>query len=588
MTDSTRSITATTSSSNSSTICNSTTLAHLTKRIVLHENERCWLGRGFTAGGLLPNDRGRYSTLDGSTSWKTLEEANDDLLGTSGFWKWRQQDFENEAEEEQADEVNQTEEEEETTTDNRNELEENATEDKSVSRNNSKGEWMYARDFTVQSVRDAKPKRSPLHWVRFRVLQRQAIFVIPPSLLLSTELSSSSSNNETPTEPSNTNHFKGCQNCDSKAVRSLAQLLLEVYAFVTMLLHDNNNGMITASANATAIEQREEFKDSTLLSIKNHLIQFLLQSILAPSQDGEEDGQDAFYKLDKLHEALSNFADQEIQQSKASRLFKSILTLSASLMQALPTFRQRHQISQFRHVCDVLGGGGTTTAKTTTIATTSSLTFPEDERNAIAFCCIKSLDRYHQLQCDNMLGCKGNESCDYQWMPCVNANKGCTAILSKLYLESHSDDECQYKPMECDLCGMAFVKYQQLHHYQDVCPLRDAPCPFSHLGCLAILKAQDIPRHLEATTSAHLLLALQRMKEYELQISKLHHRMNAMEQDKEKLQDRLRDTSLQQQSDTNILERRLKEMQQRLYGLESSTTRDMRRLHDRQKAFVPK
>ena len=46
------------------------------KRIEIYENERMWIGRGFSQAGLLPTDRvGPYSTRDGSLSWKTLDEA---------------------------------------------------------------------------------------------------------------------------------------------------------------------------------------------------------------------------------------------------------------------------------------------------------------------------------------------------------------------------------------------------------------------------------------------------------------------------------------------------------------------------------
>lgn len=49
--------------------------------IEIYENERLWIGRGFSQAGLLPTDRvGPYSTRDGSSSYKTLEEAMDSLL----------------------------------------------------------------------------------------------------------------------------------------------------------------------------------------------------------------------------------------------------------------------------------------------------------------------------------------------------------------------------------------------------------------------------------------------------------------------------------------------------------------------------
>jgi hypothetical protein len=47
----------------------------LTRPIFIYENERLWIGRGFSRAGLLPGERGPYSTEDGSLSWKTPREA---------------------------------------------------------------------------------------------------------------------------------------------------------------------------------------------------------------------------------------------------------------------------------------------------------------------------------------------------------------------------------------------------------------------------------------------------------------------------------------------------------------------------------
>ena len=47
----------------------------LERPLELYENERLWIGRGFSKAGLLPAERGPFSTRDGSASWKTLPEA---------------------------------------------------------------------------------------------------------------------------------------------------------------------------------------------------------------------------------------------------------------------------------------------------------------------------------------------------------------------------------------------------------------------------------------------------------------------------------------------------------------------------------
>ena len=48
--------------------------------IEIYENERMWIGRGFSKMGLLPTERGPYSTKDGSLSWKTMPAASIALL----------------------------------------------------------------------------------------------------------------------------------------------------------------------------------------------------------------------------------------------------------------------------------------------------------------------------------------------------------------------------------------------------------------------------------------------------------------------------------------------------------------------------
>lgn len=48
--------------------------------IEIYENERMWIGRGFSKLGLLPGERGPYSTKDGSLSWKSMREASLALL----------------------------------------------------------------------------------------------------------------------------------------------------------------------------------------------------------------------------------------------------------------------------------------------------------------------------------------------------------------------------------------------------------------------------------------------------------------------------------------------------------------------------
>jgi hypothetical protein len=52
----------------------------LERPIDIYENERFWIGRGFSKAGLLPTERGPFSTQDASVGWKTLPAASLALL----------------------------------------------------------------------------------------------------------------------------------------------------------------------------------------------------------------------------------------------------------------------------------------------------------------------------------------------------------------------------------------------------------------------------------------------------------------------------------------------------------------------------
>ena len=63
----------------------------LERPLDVYENERFWVGRGFSRKGLLPTERKAYSTADGSLSWRTLREAALSLLRCDGGRSRRRQ-----------------------------------------------------------------------------------------------------------------------------------------------------------------------------------------------------------------------------------------------------------------------------------------------------------------------------------------------------------------------------------------------------------------------------------------------------------------------------------------------------------------
>ncbi|CAB9503271.1 TRAF-type zinc finger [Seminavis robusta] len=471
------------------------TVSKVTTSVQIHENQRYWIGRGWNRS-LMPTDRGCYSTLDGSQSWKTLEEAAEALLGGS-TWKWKQDECPF-----------------------------------------HEGDWKYARDFSVQAVNDAKPKRGPLHWVRYRVLQRPAVFV-PESI--STE--SVHDKHEVEGEPIE----QGCRNCDSKAVRDLARVLLEVLAFVAIISTPKASATTGSDADAVSSNVLATVKDTTLLRIKSELVEFLLKNSIpsaASTGDGDTNEQDSFYQLHKLHQSLQKFADDQVAKYKSSNILRAVLVSTPKFETRDTTIPLLKPFSQ----------------------SISERCFTANERTAMAFCTVKRLDRPHfQLQCHSLLACK-DDKCEFRWVAC--SNEGCKEIMSRLYLDSHVETECPYKRITCE-CGDEFAKYQQLRHLQEVCPLREASCPFQQLGCTKVLRAKDIPEHVQKDTSSHLLLALSRMKEHENQIRQLQQSQKALE-----------GQTIHNQNQHKELLLQLQKIQKQMSALQSTTGRDIQRLKD--------
>lgn len=144
--------------------------------VEIDENERYWVGGGFGRGGLLPNDRGAFSSTDGSLSWKSTQAASEDLLLLGRGWVYEQQQ----------------------------------QEDFTPATN-----WMYASDFRAESLKNAKPDRAMSSFVRFRRLYRTKVF--NPDEFVPREIS------------------QQCSHVDSVATESLSNILLDVLAYCTLL-----------------------------------------------------------------------------------------------------------------------------------------------------------------------------------------------------------------------------------------------------------------------------------------------------------------------------------------------------------------
>ena len=160
----------------------------MVEMVEIHENERTWLGGGgFSKRGLLPSDRGRYSSADGSVSWPTLDAASAGLLLPGYVW-----------------------------------LEQSAFTAVNDDNDNNNNEWWYARDFSPAALDKAQPKKGPLHFVRFRRLVRprrmepQSLFQQDDKMTIEDIVGK-------------------CSFGDSVVVAQLSQTVLDVLAYLTLL-----------------------------------------------------------------------------------------------------------------------------------------------------------------------------------------------------------------------------------------------------------------------------------------------------------------------------------------------------------------
>lgn len=160
--------------------------------VEIDENERYWVGKGF-GKGLLPNDRGAYTTTDGSLFWKSTREAGEDLLLLGRGWAYSK------------------------SSDNTTDTDPDFV---PTRQDQPDGCWMYAVDFRPDHIHDAKPNQGKLHFVRFRRLVRTKIF--HPEEFVAKEI------------------YEKCDHCDSVATDDLSNLFSDVLAY-TSLLHNKTH-----------------------------------------------------------------------------------------------------------------------------------------------------------------------------------------------------------------------------------------------------------------------------------------------------------------------------------------------------------
>ena len=396
--------------------------------VEVDENERRWIAKGFGKGGLLPNDRGSFTTSDGSLSWASLKEASEDLLLLGRGWNYLPEDF---------------------TTTNKEEPDQC---------------WMYATDFRAESVNHAKPNRGVLHWVRFRRLNRVKVF--------------------NPEEFVQNDIYDKCDHCDSTATDTLSKQMVDVLTYCTLL---HNTKHVTAAIS---------------LPLKKAIVDLAIGQEIP---DKESEG-DAFYQLDLLRKKLDNFVEKERSQTAMSRLISGV-NFSFYGRVGRKEFDDR-----FREV--------------------SASYLPKEERDAIAGLIVRKLDPHYQVHCDKQ-NC--GESCQFARIDCPN--EGCPTNLSKIYLEAH-DSSCQYRIVKCD-CGATFPRHERAHHLSAVCTYRDVQCPLYNVGCIQVIKACNMQQHMEQSTNAHLLLAVNTLLEDKETIKGMQSKIESLEHENKELKNSL-------------------------------------------------
>ena len=156
--------------------------------------------------------------------------------------------------------------------------------------------------------------------------------------------------------------------------------------------------------------------------------------------------------------------------------------------------------------------------------------FSKAERDMWAALAVRHNDPEFAYHCDKP-GC--GEICDLFRVSCENA--GCKVILSRRHMAKH-DEECVWKVVCCPReCGDSIQRQQIPKHLKEVCALRDAVCPFNEIGCSAVVLHKDVPDHMKSHAESHLLLALDRMMEYQKVFQDMTDRVTKLEKENEDL-----------------------------------------------------
>lgn len=526
----------------------------LERPIEIYENERLWIGRGFSKAGLLPTERGPYSTQDGSLSWKLLKDASlallwGDVTSSLDSMDWLSMNGKASAGRKVTrrgwsfhEENNGTDQSIVTTNEQQDDYE-----CSSIQSNNSinasdddycgfipcKGAedgptdqdgWQYFPDFKEQSLLHPNRQRGLLDFVRRRKLRRIAMF--RPDHFLPREI------------------YNKCDFCDSKAVQALSDAMLEALSLASLFAYGPTNP--------------EKVTDAQVIPLKAKLIDALQIGMNWNSDLRTDDAVD----IDDVKERLCSFADKCV--GKTGPIVHLLNPYMDQNIQEIQPLRRKVIVRYFT----------------------------DEERVSLARLLIKDIDRdAYQLHCENeacasSLNASSNHgstdensmNCPFQFVTCPNYK--CGAQVSKKYAEEH-DEECGYKVLPCPSgCEMGVARHDMHEHVTTRCILREAECPLSIVGCTAIVKAADVTQHLNQHADTHFMLLSTRMMEYQQLFKQFDTKIKMLEEKNSKLERELARTTalLSTKNESNAISNDLKKVTKRLNALESSCRTEFKKV----------
>jgi hypothetical protein len=302
--------------------------------------------------------------------------------------------------------------------------------------------------------------------------------------------------------------------------------------------------------------------DAVALPLKNQILDLLVQQANANTNENTNgttassppspQPHDAFYLLHLVETAIDNFCQTQRSQTALQRLLSGWDY----------AFSQRHNLTtvnakEFQNRCTSL----------------TNTCFSKIERDMIAALMVRKLDLKFQLHCHCL---KCGEECNFARVVCPN--EGCTCTnMSKMYLSEH-DSTCAYKLVTCT-CGDLLPRHEQPHHQSQVCKLRNVKCPFAIIGCIQIVQAQDMTAHVQTDTESHLLLAVNRMMEYEEVMRRMKQQLQKLQEENQLLQRGLEVYRESSNKDHSKMDTKMTTMGKKLATLETTSKKEFQKIH---------